>query len=1033
MKGEVTQVLTQTLKDFNKSSQKDIKNVYELLQEYVKLLQFLGKILNIIGTKQLDWNEIIKKVCIDAKLLEKYFTNEEINLVEQIRKIIEVIFTTIKETHNPIPPFLQLIRHYNETINIIDKFINSRYNTISNKLYDKKEYSQLVEHFDKIIIEIEKVHKKEYTKIFNEFDLNSLKSSIGNSAESYGHEEQSCTNRQDNKQLSTIEEVYSDLVDIFDSNADFYIELGKFNLTADTSALNLEALKYYTYSAIFCQNALKLIETHSLPKTKKKKIQQKYEEIQKLVSASINKDIKSYLDKSSEDKKLFNDLREKLKNLGHNINNTEVRKFYEHTTKEIKNYLTKLHKEAAELLGDPPCKYTVIGLGSMAHGTITPYSDLEFAILTENDNIATLEYFRKLSYLVQLRVIGLGETIISCNHYGIKIDYFINPGIMLDFGKKTPLGDPDKGYELIGTVKHFMKYVKYQNEPIDKNLFPIFQNICLVHGETSLFNEYKQELSIYLSTFEAKARCLEIFFKGRSEMKDGTSKTTMSDKDHFTLDEFDYSPFNIKNMYRLLTVCIQCLNSILYENSTKYEEDTANYNNLIDSLHSRGKINNEAATNLKEALDFIIWLKSIAYAHYGMQKEPIIIEDVEDIIFKDDKGNVITKCSRKKLDRYYIISLTLKKKLQEFNKEFNKKWQKKLNEGFKGDKEKFKEEFLKETNFFDNNASFFDNMNFHDDHAIYITMIDMKLLEVSEGMEFLLTELSVLKNKMEKLQDEKLQKKYLLYATNIIDIIKSISEYGYKYVDQKPEILAHFKEGVNILKNYVKDFCIAIWHIIDIAYWNWGVYTELLKFYEKALGVYISLSPDFDYIVTNSNYNETKCPAIKTLIFYGITLEIYIGEDYSDINSTINIFNKIYISLKKNNFFPDQLKNFHKTYLKTMEAVYTKLENNYPNIAYSILQNLGAVYCKLGDLCSKLKFSAEAIDNYIAATNKYKEALDILVITNPLHVDVPQKGAVCDKLGDLYNKLRQYEKAIKYYNLSLIFYDTWHDDDIAKV
>ena len=76
--------------------------------------------------------------------------------------------------------------------------------------------------------------------------------------------------------------------------------------------------------------------------------------------------------------------------------------------------LARLYQESEEALGPAPCKYAVIGLGSMALQQITPYSDLEFAILMEDapdENTAEewRKYFRKLTHLVHLRVINLGE------------------------------------------------------------------------------------------------------------------------------------------------------------------------------------------------------------------------------------------------------------------------------------------------------------------------------------------------------------------------------------------------------------------------------------------------------------------------------------------------------------------------------------------------------------------------------------------------------------------------------------------------
>ena len=47
-------------------------------------------------------------------------------------------------------------------------------------------------------------------------------------------------------------------------------------------------------------------------------------------------------------------------------------------------FLARLYQESEALLGPAPCQYAVMGLGSMALQQITPYSDLEFAILMED-------------------------------------------------------------------------------------------------------------------------------------------------------------------------------------------------------------------------------------------------------------------------------------------------------------------------------------------------------------------------------------------------------------------------------------------------------------------------------------------------------------------------------------------------------------------------------------------------------------------------------------------------------------------------
>lgn len=55
-----------------------------------------------------------------------------------------------------------------------------------------------------------------------------------------------------------------------------------------------------------------------------------------------------------------------------------------------------------------PCKFVVIGMGSIARGEATPYSDLEYGIITENDEHS--EYFLMLAVDSYFRIGNLAET-----------------------------------------------------------------------------------------------------------------------------------------------------------------------------------------------------------------------------------------------------------------------------------------------------------------------------------------------------------------------------------------------------------------------------------------------------------------------------------------------------------------------------------------------------------------------------------------------------------------------------------------------
>ncbi|XP_028416714.1 uncharacterized protein LOC114540917 [Dendronephthya gigantea] len=91
---------------------------------------------------------------------------------------------------------------------------------------------------------------------------------------------------------------------------------------------------------------------------------------------------------------------------------SEIRKLCEGISSKVKRFLSRVISQCVQVLGDPPCNYEVVVLGSLAREEMTPYSDLEWAILISSEEVKCKVFFRNLTNLVHLQIINLGETIL---------------------------------------------------------------------------------------------------------------------------------------------------------------------------------------------------------------------------------------------------------------------------------------------------------------------------------------------------------------------------------------------------------------------------------------------------------------------------------------------------------------------------------------------------------------------------------------------------------------------------------------------
>ncbi|KIE06274.1 hypothetical protein NF27_AK00060 [Candidatus Jidaibacter acanthamoeba] len=190
-------------------------------------------------------------------------------------------------------------------------------------------------------------------------------------------------------------------------------------------------------------------------------------------------------------------------------------------------------------------EYAAFGMGSMALGTMTPWSDIECGIaieegLDEEKAKEVKEYFRSLTTLMYIKVINFGEGVL--NYQGIKelndlsrigsaedywfVDMLSPKGFCFDAtlpdGCKTPLGRQGhrrviksegreeltqyKNYELIGTISEMLEFQEDASwEKHDMTLVQALWHIVPISGSKRLIEKYQTKLEDYREKIEEKS------------------------------------------------------------------------------------------------------------------------------------------------------------------------------------------------------------------------------------------------------------------------------------------------------------------------------------------------------------------------------------------------------------------------------------------------------------------------------------------------------------------------------------------------
>ncbi|XP_078664071.1 uncharacterized protein LOC144907138 [Branchiostoma floridae x Branchiostoma belcheri] len=334
-------------------------------------------------------------------------------------------------------------------------------------------------------------------------------------------------------------------------------------------------------------------------------------------------------------------------------------------------FIQVLTDECIAKLGPPPCKYAFAGLGSQATELVTPYSDLEFAILIEEgkEDDDTRRYFLNLTHYLHLKVINLGETILpamaipSLNDFLSEdpekdwfFDYVTPRGFAFDgfmpWASKTPFGrEETKSKPPVSLIQTPAKLAEYQHLHIalaeGYHLSDILRRVTYLTGDESLVNDYTDRVNKSVNHSPVLSQLLALLIVKNDNLEKQNIEPTGQ-----LLDVK-------KEIYRFPSVAIDVLS--IYCGIT-----IPSVWGIIEELHKTQRISHEDAHHLTVLISISAELRLRTYIANGGQKDRMSpLTEMKVQLYKHDVDDTSVQSvfyipDSKMLFRYYYTAIPLK-------------------------------------------------------------------------------------------------------------------------------------------------------------------------------------------------------------------------------------------------------------------------------------------------------------------------------------------------------------------------------------
>ena len=239
-----------------------------------------------------------------------------------------------------------------------------------------------------------------------------------------------------------------------------------------------------------------------------------------------------------------------------------IRRLQNYITDCYKKIMNNLAEYCHQIMGDAPCGFAVIGMGSLARKEITPYSDFEHIIAlddevtkkyTQNEiEKLIIPYFKWYSVVFHIIVINLQETILpniaipSLNDFysettqnnwffdgittrGISVDGLMPHACKLPMGRQTPTKQKNWKTELIKPVTNMLEYLTVESQLKNGyHLGDILTKTCFVYGNQTIMDQFSAEVVKILDKQPEEERNESVKHQINDDLKSFATKTRFS-------------------------------------------------------------------------------------------------------------------------------------------------------------------------------------------------------------------------------------------------------------------------------------------------------------------------------------------------------------------------------------------------------------------------------------------------------------------------------------------------------------------------